>query len=76
LAISRFLWLADRRGDAADGCADRGVHHEPAQERPELLERARVKLRHAFVAGRIVLVLMALAGGGPVIHVIEAEARP
>ena len=41
LGDQQVLRLAHQRGDAAERRADRGVHHQAAQERAELLERPR-----------------------------------
>ena len=77
LGDQQVLRLADLRHDAADRGADRAVHHQPAQERAELLEVRAMQLGHVLRrAPRRARRRSALAGGDAVIHLVEAERRP
>ena len=69
--ISRFWGFAHQGADAAQCGADRAVHHQVAQEGAELREVGPVLLFDGLVGAEVMGAVHGLAGGEPVVHVVE-----
>ena len=72
----QILRLANERRNAAQRRAHGAVHHQVAQERPELLEIVPVEFDDLSVGGRVVVVMVeVLPRSDLVIHTVETDGH-